>query len=313
MMKTVQLVAGVVGVAVLVVLGGSMSAEAQSYFNIVVEIQEYEVVEYNDFNLVRMKLLVENLDTVNIHPTNFGLTLGGDINVEYNHVAYADVRGKGGDVSVNDCAAKGRTWIDSGETAEITSCFMIGKSFEPDGLRIWVTHKAQVIPFHEESTYCFVQWSGNCNANNIQNVDGTPEPSPAPVSEPEPEPEPATLVYALYNNHTGTLTLVFDQLVVAHNPDRVSLIHDIEAFIENGEAPGLGNAELYTVDNKRQSAVLAFKLPDVMRLEVMESLQTHGDLALMIDTRAIYAAEGFVDITRPDSSPMLVLDIKVLR
>ena len=78
-----------------------------------------------------------------------------------------------------------------------------------------------------------------------------------------------------------------------------------------GEVNALNEAERYTVDNKRQSAVLAFAPPDIMRLEVAESLRTHGDLALLIDTRAAYAAEGFVDIT--DGSPVLVPDIIVVR
>ena len=223
------------------------------------------------------------------------------------------------DVSVEDCTAADRLKpILHGHIGEFTICFIVPNGFEADGLRFSESSSFNnvdhyhVIPFHDESVYCFVEWADTCNKNNIQPIDGTSAPVPRPEPVPDPEPEPATLLHTIYNNHTGTLTLVFDQLVVAHNLDRIHLIHDIDGFIESGEAPGLGDAELHTVDNKRQSAVLAFKLSDVMRLEVMESLRTHGDLALLIDTRAIYAAEGFVDITRPDNS-ILVLDIMVLR
>ena len=279
--------------------------------NIVVDIQEYEVTKYTDFDLVRMKVSIENLDVPMSNPL---FQLGSDA-LWHPHVEYADVRGKGGDVSVNDCTSKGRfNTIDKGGTGTTNICFMIGKSFEPEALWVSQSNSRQVIPFHAESVACFVNMADFCNQNNIQRIDGTPEPPPpSPEPEPMPEPEHTTLLHTMYNNHTGTLTLVFDQLVVAHNPGRIHFIHDINAFIEDGEAPDLGNAELRTVDNKRQSAILAFTLPDLLRLQVMESLRTHGDLAMLIDTRAVYAAEGFVDITRPDNSPILVLDIMVVR
>ena len=66
------------------------------------------------------------------------------------------------------------------------------------------------------------------------------------------------------------------------------------------------------MDGKRQSAILSFVLPDALRADVAESLRIHGDLALQIGTRAVYAAEGFVDITVPDG-PILVADILVIR
>ena len=341
-MKTVQLAVAAVGAAALV-LGGAVLADAHNamgYYNIVVDIQEYEVTEYTDFDLVRMKVSIENLDVPMSNPL---FQLGSDA-LWHPHVEYADVRGKGGDVSVNDCTSKGRfNTIDRGGTGTTNICFMIGKQMEPEALHISIsmtgvqsaahpttssslcdTHDVshgnhpcndtvvQVIPFHAESVACFVNMADFCNQNNIQRIDGTPEPPPpSPEPEPMPEPEHTTLLHTMYNNHTGTLTLVFDQLVVAHNPGRIHFIHDINAFIEDGEAPDLGNAELHTVDNKRQSAILAFTLPDLLRLQVIESLSSHGDLALMIDTRAVYAAEGFVDIT--DGSQVLVPNILVVQ
>ena len=328
-MKTVQLaMALAVAVAGMVALGGAVQVEAtgpysiasdnRGYLNAVVDILEYEVDEYTDFNILRMKLSIENLASRTM--TDADIFVGGDITTRYGEDSYEEVRGRGGVVSVDDCASDGRfSNIPSGATGETTVCIMLSKTFEPDALQIfgdvasgggWPT---QVIPFHAESTYCFVNWHDHCNANNIQRVDGTPEPPPPPEPEPEPEPEPATLLYTIYNNHTGTLMLVFNQLVVAHNPDRILLIHDIDAFIEDGTAPGLADAELNTADGKRQSAMLAFTLSGTMRLEVMQAIQTHGDLALWIDTRAIYAADGFVDITTRDNSPILVPDIIVVR
>ena len=325
-MKIQMLAIATVGAVALTVLGGAMPAEAIEYLNVVIDIEEYEVTEYNDFNLVRMKLLIENLESTSMPhellPSFFEIRLG-NLDASYGDVTYADVRGKGGDVSVNDCASPDRFYVASGDTAETTACFMIDKSFEPDGLSIesvvardgnrGLKYAYQVIPFHEESTYCFVVSSDNCNASNIQRVDGTPEPPPPPPPEPEPEPEPATLLYTIYHNQTGVLTLVFNQLVVAHNPDRIHLIHDIGSFIDDGTAPSLDNAELDTADDKRQSPILSFTLSDIMRLEVIQSLRDQADLALWIDTRAIYAADGFVDITTPDNSPILIPDITIVR
>ena len=48
-------------------------------------------------------------------------------------------------------------------------------------------------------------------------------------------------------------------------------------------------------------------------MEVTRSLREHGDLALWIETRAVYAADGFVDITMPDRSPILVPDVAVVQ
>ena len=172
---------------------------------------------------------------------------------------------------------------------------------------------SQVIPFHTESEYCFDQNFDRCNADNIQRIDGTPAPKPA--LEPEPEPEPtqhAELLYTVYGNHTGTLVMVFDQPVVAHNPDNILFIHDIESYIKDETAPNLGDADLYTVDDKRQSAVLMFTLDATLRLAVTESLQTHGDLALIIEESAVYIAEGFTDITQQGDSPILT-SIMVVR
>ena len=314
-----------VGAAALM-YGGAVSAEAggpfshsyehfgsedRPYLNVVVDILEYDVDQYADFKLVRMKLSIENL--VSQTMGNIEISLGGELTTRYTQDSYEEVRSRGGDVSVDDCTSEGRfDDIPPGATGETTVCIMIAKTFEPDALQIYSSFgiwNTQIIPFHAESSYCFVNWHDNCNANNIQRVDGTPTPQP----EPESEPKPATLLHAMYHNHTGILVLVFDQLVVASSPDRIHIIHDIDAFVEGGAAPDLEDTELNTADGKRQSAILAFTLSDDMRLDVTESIRTHGDLALYIDTRAVYAAEGFVDITMPDRTPILVPDITVVR
>ena len=263
---------------------------------------------------------------------------GSPIIGQYTHVAYADVRARGGQVSVEECSSADRfSNIAPGGTGETLLCFMIGKAFQPDGLFVahddpsglvglfghgmvsysgkcdtagnhrdhsCRTSSTQVIPFHDKSDYCFDRNFDYCNTDNVQRIDGTPTPSPTP--EPDPEPtQHAELLYAMYGNHTGTLIMVFDQPVVAHNPDNILFLHDISRYIDDETAPNLGDADLYTVDDKRQSAILMFTLDDTLRLAVTESLRTHGDLALIIEERAVYTAEGFTDITRQGDSPIL--------
>lgn len=355
------------GAAIVVVAAGGLTAveahQVHSYYDIVVDVLEYERTEYTGFDLVRMTVEIENLaDFVMSSPT---FRIGGpleyeddplenpnsDVRIDYHDSTYAEVRARGGDVSVHDCTSADRFGeILPGGTSETEICFMVGKAFEPDALWIgetdpttneahpiagvngcWTDGHAtgrpfdrtakmghecydqfyQVIPFTGESTYCFDYNFSYCNADNVQPIDGTAVPRPAP--EPE-QAEPAALLYSLYNNGTGTLTLVFDQLVVASNPDRIEMIHDIEAYIDDSTASGLGDAELSTVDNKRQSTILAFALTEDLRAQVSESLGAHGDLALVINQRAIYAAEGFVDVTESHpAGAILVTDLVVVR
>lgn len=363
--------------AALAAAGGLVPVEAHyggTYYDIVVDVTEYERTAYNGFDLVRMKLSIENLAGYTMESPAF--LLGGHpeyqddpadnpdtaVQSEYGMVTYAEVRGRGGDVSVQDCSAVDR-WSDipDGGTGEALLCFMVGKAFQPDGLAIghhtgdgrshvqrdddeplgvacghdphpgwtdlpressWVdgwhygwayetcNQAIQVIPFHDESVYCFDHNFELCNADNVQPIDG------APVSQPAPDPEPplhATLLHTAYYNHTGTLVLAFDRAVIPGNPDRIYLIHDVDAFLGNGTAPDLGGSKLYTVDGKRQSTILAFALDGALRMEVTESLRGDGYLGVLIDTRAIYAAEDFTDITKRDGTQMLVPDIVVVR
>lgn len=333
------------------------------YYNIVIDVSDYERTEYAGFDLVRMNVSVENLAGFEMVSPEFHL--GGaaqyvddplanpntDIKSSYMHASYVDVRTRGGSVAVEDCASVDRfSGTPNLSTGDTSLCFMIGKHMVPDGLMIqhriadYPDHRVlsvnhhdadegrcasdshsrhrhgilgsyhsnvhdcidsllrQVVPFNDDSVYCFDQNFEWCNADNTQYVDGAPAP-PTP-----PEPESVELLHALYNNHTGTLTLVFDQPVMARNPDRILLIHDIDAFLEDGDAPNLGDAELDTADGKRQSTILAFTLPDAMRQDVAQSLSGHGDMALEFGERAVYLAERFVPM-----QPMQVSDIMVVK
>lgn len=321
------------------------------YHNVDVTVLEYERVPYDAFDLVLMGLVIENYESVDLRDPR--LFLGGtreyaegasaDPNVKsYSHVGSAEVKRQGGDALPQDCSSVDM-WdtIPANGLGQTSACFMVGKAFEPDGLMVAAFDKRyhsetysndrcgprtlshdphtcralrQVVPFNDGSVFCFEHNLEYCNADNVQFIGGTAVPAPAPEPPQQEESAPAALVYGIYNNGTGTLTLVFDRPVVAHDPDRISLIHDIAAYIEDGTAPGLGAAELSTVDNKRQSTILAFALAGEIRAQVSESLEAHGDLALLVRSGAVYSADGFADVTAHlEDGSILVGDLTVVR
>ena len=194
MLKNTPLVVvlAIVGAASLLTLGGAMPAEALStavktvgsngtdagYLDIAVDILEYKVTEYDDFNFVLMKLSIENLGSQHINDIH--LYLGVDNATHYHDSRYRDVYPRGVDVTIDDCTSEGVFGtLAVNNTGETSACFMIPKESEPEALRLgW--YDIQVIPFHAESTYCFVAWHNHCREDNIRQVDGTPEPAPEP-------------------------------------------------------------------------------------------------------------------------------------
>ncbi len=347
--------------AVVVSAGGLVEAGAHyenshQYLEVDIDILDYEVREYDEFNLIRVELEVGNQEVWDIYDAKF--VLGGMSDAGDSFSTNSEFYPRNGevirdfydiDVSHSDCKDILPNLIP-GSSGRISLCYIVGKTFEPSGLHVsqgntdadhsdsrppfdlyhtdgrwWGTsgslycstgydhghgcsRRIQVVPFHADSSYCAL-YGSYCNSNDIQDVGSLPKP------EPRQEPESlahATLLYTLYNNNTGTLTMVFDRPVVAQNPGRIGLIHDIAAYIDGDTAPGLDDAELSTVDNKRQSAVLAFALSENMRLDVTESIRTYGDLALLIRSGAIYSADGFADVTA-HTSAILVEDLVVVR
>lgn len=348
--------------AVVVAVGGLAEAGAHyenshQYLEVDMDILDYEVREYDEFNVIRVELEIDNQEEFDIWRAQFFLGGVSDADdpfstaSEFHWASGASIRGVGVDASDSDCA-ESLPNLAAGSSGRIPTCYMVGKTFEPDGLRLFQINtghsstgdistgrsphdpyhtdsnaatlddptlcltffqevhacsgRTQVVPFHADSSYCAL-YGSYCNSNDVQNVGSLPKfnPKPEPLAH-------ATLLYILYNNNTGTLTMVFDRPVVVQNPGRIGLIHDIAAYIDDGTAPGLGDAELSTVDNKRQSAVLAFALSEDMRLDVAESLRTYGDLALLIRPGAIYSADGFADVTA-HTGAILVGDLVVVR
>ncbi len=262
------------------------------------EVREYDVREYGEFNLVRVELQIDNQEEFDIWDARFylgGLSDADDpfsAGSEFGSISGAAIRDiYDTDASDSDCAESLPNLL-AGTSGRISTCYVVGKTFEPDGLRLFQsnTHDAhpesrqpydphhllyvssddpmiceseiifgeyipqktdnhdehicsgrtQVIPFHSDSSYCAL-YGSYCDTKNVQDIGAIPKPAPKPEPVPEPEPPASTaLLYALYNNNTGTLTLVFDRPVVAQNPDRIGLIHDIEAYIDDGAAPGPG-------------------------------------------------------------------------
>lgn len=337
--------------------------DSHQYLEVDMTVLDYEVSEYDEFNLVRVELQIDNQEEFDIWDARF--YLGGTSDAddpfsagsEFNSTSGAAIRDiHDTDASDSDCAESLPNLV-AGTSGRISTCYVVGKTFEPDGLRLFQINtdsnspssrqpydpyhaessgasdpitclqfsapfhtyhtcsgRTHVIPFHDDSSYCAL-YGSYCDVKNVQDIGAIPKPAPKPEPVPEPEPPASTaLLYAIYNNNTGTLTLVFDRPVVAQNPDRIGLIHDIEAYIDDGAAPGLGDAELSTVDNKRQSTILAFALAEDLRQEVAESLRTHGDLALVIWSGAVYSADGFADVTEhTDAGAIIVGDLTVVR
>lgn len=348
--------------------GGITAAEAHyenshQYLEVTMDILDYEVGEYDEFNVIRVELEIDNQEEFDIWDARFflgGISGAGDsfsASSEFSTASGALIRDTYDiDASDSDCA-ESLPNLAAGSSGRISTCYVVGKTFGPDGLRLFQLNtdsnnpssvppydphhtdregfrvnqfptfcsigpehghqcsgRTQVVPFHTDSSYCSL-YGSYCDSKNVQDVGSLPRPEPEQEPEQEPEPQaPAVLLYTLYNSNTGTLTLVFDRLVVAHDPDGISLIHDIAAYIEEGAAPGLGGAELSTVDNKRQSVVLAFALTEEMRQQVSESLEAHGDLALLVRPGAIYSADSFADVTvHLEAGALLVGDLMVVR
>ena len=122
------------------------------------------------------------------------------------------------------------------------------------------------------------------------------------------------LLYTLYNNNTGTLTLIFDQPVVVRDPSSIALIPDTGTFLDDYTSINLNDVKIDTLGNKDQSYVLAFTLATTQRLLVSESLSPHSSMILVINQSAIYTAKDSVDITKTnDNSPLFITTIVVVR
>ena len=149
-------------------------------------------------------------------------------------------------------------------------------------------------------------------------ADGVPRTTtitgPAIVDPDVPSTAEVALLYALYNNNTGTLTLIFDQPVIVRDPSSITLIPDTSTFLDDYTSINLNDVKIDTLGNKDQSYILAFTLPNTQRLFVSELLSPHSSMILVINQSAIYTAKNSVDITKAnDNSPLFVTNIVVVR
>ena len=135
-----------------------------------------------------------------------------------------------------------------------------------------------------------------------------------PIVDPDASsPAEAALLYALYNTNVGTLTLVFDQPMVVHDPASIVLIPDTRTFLADYTSINLNDAKIETLSNKSKSYVLAFTLSDTQRLLVFESLSPYSSMILVINQSAIYTAKDSIDITKTNGSlPLFITNIVVV-
>lgn len=180
-----------------------------SYLDIMVNVTEYDRTGYMDFDLVRMSLDIANRDSWSLnHPT---FALGGDSNVtpegsaglpkaEYAPVSAEHAWNLNAPVSPNDCAV-GNQWgdISAYSTGSVLLCFVVEKSFLPNGLLVggesghgtesgscyssgsvhysqhthynteWPVCAIHVVPLQDDSTYCD-RYSKYCDRDNTQTI-----------------------------------------------------------------------------------------------------------------------------------------------
>ena len=148
-------------------------------------------------------------------------------------------------------------------------------------------------------------------------VDGVPRTttiSGPTIVDPEASSLEVALLYALYNNNVGTLTLIFDHPVIVRDPSSIALIPDTGTFLDEHASINLNDVKIDTLGNKDQSHALAFTLPNTQRLSVSELLSPHSSMILVINQSAIYTAKDLVDITKTnDNSPLFITNIVVVR
>lgn len=180
-----------------------------SYLDLIVNITEYKRTAHTDFDLVQISLDITNRGSWSLnHPV---FTLGGDSATAHNNSAhlpkaeYAPVSAEhiwnlNVPISPNDCAVADQ-WNDipASSTGSIHLCFVVERSFLPNGLMAggenghgteagpcysngsghhyqrvhyeteWPLCAIHVVPFREDSPYCD-RYSKYCDRDNVQNI-----------------------------------------------------------------------------------------------------------------------------------------------
>ena len=329
------------------------------YLPLEVHVAEYNRTGYADFDLVRISLDITNEDYTSLnHPT---FMLGGDSTAtpgnstglpkaEYGPVSAEHVWNLNITVSPNDCTVDDQ-WgdIPASSTGSVPLCFVVEKSFRPNGLMVggesghrdenglcfssgsgyyyqrahyntgWPVCAMYVVPFQDDSTYCD-RYSKYCDRDNVQRIpewvmeEASAEAPQAPEATDEPEASaesaPATLQYAIYYN--GSAILVFDQPVRVANQSEIGLVGDISMYQQNGSYVGLGEADVATADNKRQSQVLAFSLDNRTQAYVAASLEEYSELYVIVEAGAVKTAIDWADTTTHQGNEYIVLAVIVV-
>ena len=328
------------------------------YLPLEVYVAEYNRTGYADFDLVRISLDVTNEDYASLnHPT---FMLGGDSTVtpgnstglpkaEYGPVSAEHVWSLNMTVSPNDCTVDGQ-WSDipASSTGSVLLCFLVEKSFRPNGLLVggesghivtesgdcyssgytdyprrahynteWPVCAMHVVPFQNDSTYC-ERYSKYCDRDNVQRipewiVEEIPVEAPGEAyqaTEAPDEPETPALQYAIY--HNGSVILVFDQPVRVANQSNIVLAGDISLYPQNGSYADLGVADVATADNKRQSQVLAFSLDNRTQAYVATSLEEYSELYVIVEAGSIKTATDWADATTHQDNEHMALVVMVV-
>ena len=125
---------------------------------------------------------------------------------------------------------------------------------------------------------------------------------------------PAPIIRSIYDTTTARLVILFSEPVTVTEPDNISLIRDTDAHMENDTIATLAGAELHTINGQSRSHTLSFSVDNQTHADIMESIDATDGILLAIDSRAIYIAAGFVDITSyGDRQIPLLIKVEILQ
>ena len=143
--------------------------------------------------------------------------------------------------------------------------------------------------------------------DGVQIMDITPSLSNYPLVE-------TPLSHAIYDAATARLLLAFSEPVTVLGQSNLSLVHDIAAHDESGTSIALTGADLLTIDGLSRSDFLVFVLNNQAHTAILETINSGGDVHLAIGPRAIYTADGFIDIaTVGGRQPPILMGIEIVQ
>ena len=207
-----------------------------------------------------------------------------------DYIAYHDAdRGQaeayGVTVSDDDCTARDGWGAGYGEAAEVSFCYWVGAEFEPESAQFHHIAEDRVVsvPFTGHGS-CYLPYM-LCDESAL-----------TPVRDARVQPTPPVDPFVMYEVAHARLVLVFQESVVASEPDNISLVFDTATYGKNGTLTTLAGAEVDAVGGQFGNHVLAFVVDELTHADVLDAVTAGGGLRVAIGAGAVYAEDGFVDV-----------------